>query len=102
VREVVAAGTWVELHRVLLEPGCRAPQVPDDTQGVPLELRVRGTLVDATAVGARAAVRTPAGRIVEGTLEGPAPGHLHTFGPPEPTLLTVGAELRELLRDATP
>ena len=41
----VPSGSWVELHRVVLPPGERAPQVPAETQRVPLELRVKGFLV---------------------------------------------------------
>jgi 2-amino-4-ketopentanoate thiolase alpha subunit len=96
--ERVHAGTLVELRRVLLTPGERAAHVPDDTQRVPLELRVHGLLLAEADVGDEASVRTAAGRLLSGTLEGAASGPLHTFGPPEPTLLNVGAELRALLR----
>jgi 2-amino-4-ketopentanoate thiolase alpha subunit len=96
--ELVPAGTWVELHRVVLAPGERAPQVPDDTQRVPLELRVKGRLLAAAAIGDEAEIETPSGRRVTGRLESVAPAHTHTFGPPEPALLDVGAELRTLLR----
>jgi hypothetical protein len=97
--ERVPAGTWVELHRVVLPPGHRAASVPADTQDVPLELRVKGVLVADAAVGEEAEVFTPAGRVLAGTLETVAPAYLHTFGPPEPALLAVGPELRALLHD---
>jgi len=32
----IAAGTWVELERVILEPGERAPGIPADTASVPV------------------------------------------------------------------
>lgn len=92
-------GQWVELHRVVLPPGGRAPSVPDDTRDLPLELRVRGWLVGDADLGDEATVRTPAGRLVSGTLESIAPAHLHTFGPPEPALLDVGRELRAFLQE---
>jgi hypothetical protein len=95
----VPAGTWVELHRILLAPGERAPQVPPETQAVPLELAVRGWLVTGAAVGEEAEIATPAGRRVRGTLRAVLPGHAHGFGPPEPALLEVGRELRALLRE---
>lgn len=99
MRERVAAGSWVELHRVVLAAGTRAPQVPEETQRVPLELAVKGFLVREAALGEEAEVVTPAGRRLAGTLRAVAPGHAHTFGPPVPALQTVGRELRALLRE---
>ncbi len=99
MHEPVPAGTWVELHRVVLEPGGRAPQVPPETRQVPLELRVRGWLTAAAVPGEEAEIRTPAGRLVRGQLDVVAPANLHTFGPPVPELAVVGDELRRLLRD---
>jgi hypothetical protein len=43
--EMVAKGTWAEIHRVLLAPGERAPNIPEDTKRVSLELRVKGFLL---------------------------------------------------------
>ena len=31
-------GDWVRIHSVVLSPDQRAPQVPEDTAGVPLEM----------------------------------------------------------------
>jgi hypothetical protein len=98
VAERVAAGTWVELRRVLLEPGQRAPQVPPETQAVPLELAVKGWLVAAAALGEQAEIETPAGRRLRGRLAAALPATRHGFGPPEPALQDVGRELRALLR----
>ena len=94
----VARGTWVELHRVVLPPGERAPQVPEATQRVPLELRVKGFLTADAAPGEEAEVVTAAGRRLRGTLDGVLPSYDHSFGPPLPELLAVGAELRAILR----
>lgn len=96
--ERVAAGTWVELHAVVLPAGGRAPQVPPETQAVPLELAVKGRLVAEAAIDERAEVATPAGRRVRGILRAVLPAYTHGFGPPEPALLEVGRELRALLR----
>jgi hypothetical protein len=96
--ERVAAGTWVELHRVVLEPGERAPRLPEDTQRVPLEMKVKGFLARVAEVGEPAEVVTAAGRRLRGTLARVSPPYTHGFGPPVPELLTVGEELRALLR----
>jgi hypothetical protein len=98
--DLVRAGTWVELHRVVLPPGERAPQVPAETQRVPLELLARGWLDAPAALGDEATVTTAAGRHVHGTLVAVEPGYEHTFGPPVPALLAVGRELRALLEGA--
>jgi hypothetical protein len=95
--ERIAKGTWVELERVILAPGERAPQVPDETQRVPLEMRVKGVLVADTALGEPAEVLTPAGRRLGGTLREAAPAYTHGFGPPVPELRAVGEELRARL-----
>jgi hypothetical protein len=89
-----SAGQWAEVRLVLLPPGERAPSLPEDTAALPLEARVRGFLAAEARIGERAAVRTAAGRLVEGTLAAiePAPGH--SFGRPVPELLRAGAELR--------
>ncbi len=91
-------GTWVRIHRVVLAPGERAPQVPEDTRAVPLEMRVKGFLLHAARAGEEVAVRTLAGREVRGTLAEAWPAYPHGFGRPVPELLTVGEELRSILR----
>jgi len=98
VAERVITGTWVELSGVVLNAGERAPQVPDETQRVPLEMRVKGTLTRNAIVGEEAEVVTAAGRTLRGTLERVEPPYTHSFGPPVPELLAVGRELRAWLR----
>lgn len=95
--ERIAAGTWVEIHRVVLRPGERAPSVPADTREVPLEMRVKGFLAEAAAAGEEAEIVTPAGRRLRGTLTEANPAYTHGFGPPIPELSTIGREVRNLL-----
>jgi hypothetical protein len=98
--ERAPAHTWVEIHRIVLEPGERAPQVPEDTQQVPLEMRVKGFLVHDATVGEEAEIRTPAGRILTGTLMAIKPAYTHTYGAPIPALWPIGGEVREILSTA--
>ena len=58
------------------------PRAAEDTAATPLDARVKGFLEAQRAVGEPAAVRTLAGRRIEGTLVrlDPAPGH--SFGEP--------------------
>jgi hypothetical protein len=97
--EPVDKGTWVEIHRVVLRPGERAPQVPEDTQRVALEMRVKGFLVESAALGQEAGIVTPAGRRLSGVLSEVNPPYSHGFGPPIPELSAIGAEVRAVLRD---
>jgi 2-amino-4-ketopentanoate thiolase alpha subunit len=95
--ERIDKGTWVELHRVVLDAGDRAPRVPEETRRVPLEMRVKGVLVADAALGEEAEIVTPAGRRLRGALREVNPAYTHGFGPPVPELRAVGGELRALL-----
>ena len=97
--EPIAAKTWVEIHRIVLRPGERAPQLPTDTKTVPLEMRVKGFLVETAAVGEAAEIITPAGRRLRGTITEVNPAYTHGFGSPIPELSTIGQEVRALLRE---
>lgn len=96
--ERARAGDWVGIHAVVLAAGERAPNVPADTGEVPLELRVNGLLIDASAaVGDEVGIRTLAGRTLRGHLEFRRPAYEHGFGAPLVELLDAGAEARALL-----
>ncbi|MEA3274940.1 MAG: 2-amino-4-oxopentanoate thiolase subunit OrtA [Pseudomonadota bacterium] len=97
--DLIAKGTWVDIHRVVLSPGERAPQVPEDTRQVPLEMRVKGVLAEDGALGDEVEVVTPIGRRLRGTLVASNPAYTHGFGPPIPELIPIGAEVRAILRE---
>jgi hypothetical protein len=96
--EQIPKGTWVEIHAVVLQPGERAPQVPKDTQGVPLEMLAKGFLRAPAAPGEEAEIVTSVGRRLRGTLTAANPPYAHSFGPPIPELSAVGGEVRDILR----
>lgn len=94
--EQAKKGDWIEIHQTVLPVGERAPQIPEETQKVPLELWVKGFLEDEkAAVGDTAKVRTLAGRLLEGKVTAIMPAHQITYGQPQPELLTIGHELRQ-------
>lgn len=95
--DLVAPGTWVEIHHTVLAVGERAPQVPEDTARVPLELRVRGTLVAPARPGDEVTVTTAAGRQLRGVLCAVNPPYNHGFGAPLAELLDIRVEVRERL-----
>ena len=95
--ETVKKGTWVEIRRIVLAPGERAAQVPQDTKLVPLEMRAKGFLDKTAHLGEEAEIMTPAGRRLRGILMEINPAYAHSFGPPIAELSTIGGEVRLLL-----
>jgi len=98
--ELIHAGTWVEIHSIVLPAGQRAQQIPEDTKRVPLEMRAKGFLIADAASGGPAEIITVTGRRLCGTLVEANPSYAHGFGPPIPELLTIGGEVRAILRAA--
>ena len=96
---LVKSGEWVEIHKVVLAAGQRAPQVPEDTQAVPLEMRVKGFALEGGAMGDCIKIRTLNGRTMEGTLIAKNPSYNHGYGSPIPELLPIGLELKALLEE---
>ena len=90
-------GDWVQIKSLVLPSGQRAPGVPQDTAGIPLEMRVKGYLQETTEVGQDATVTTVTGRRVQGILENIKPRYTHGFGDVVPELLPIGGELRALM-----
>lgn len=98
--ERIAKGTWVEVERVVLPAGERAPRVPEETQRVALEMRVKGVLTHDAALGEEVELVTAAGRRIRGALRRAQPPYDHGFGAPIAELQSVGEELRALLRSS--
>ena len=96
---MISRGTWVEIHKIILGPGARAPQAPEDTQKVPLELKARGFLLGDARLDEQVEIRTLSGRVLSGTLSATNPGYAHSFGEPIPELVPVGLELKKLLAE---
>ncbi len=91
-------GDWVRIHNVVLEVGQRATNIPEDTQNVPLEMWVKGFLLEESAnIGDNVKVETYIGRTVEGKLLEVNPYYKHDFGKCVPELLYIGRQARELL-----
>jgi hypothetical protein len=92
-------GDWVQIHQIVLKAGERAPQVPEDTAGVPLEMKVKGVLVDEKAKhGDLVTIETAIGRRLQGKLIAVNPAYVVGYGPPPGELRPVGSELRRFLK----
>lgn len=93
-------GDWVRIHNIVLTPEQRAPQVPEDTKKVPLEMWDKGFLLnDKASVGENVEVETYIGRKISGKLIEIAPYYEHDFGKCVPELLYIGRQLRDILED---
>jgi hypothetical protein len=91
-------GQWVNIHRCIFTSEQRAPQVPEDTKKVPLEMWVKGFLLDDEAeIGESVKIKTITGREESGDLFEINPTYRHSFGEFVPELLQVGIQLREIL-----
>jgi hypothetical protein len=90
-------GQWVLVHNIVLKPEERAPQVPDDTKKVPLEMWVKGFLLNNANIGEQVEIETITGRKLSGKLIEIEPSHEHSFGKFVPELLQIGLQLKEIL-----
>ena len=93
-------GDWVRIYSHLLEPGQRAPKVPDDTAKVPFEMWEKGFLLDESAeIGREVRIETMIGREIAGTLIEVNPSYNHSFGTCVPEILTIDRSLREIMKE---
>jgi 2-amino-4-ketopentanoate thiolase alpha subunit len=90
-------GDWVQIHQIVLKPEERAPQVPDDTKLVPMELWVKGYALTDAIVGEQIEIETTTGRKLKGELTAVNPRYTHSFGEFVPELLRVDRQVKEIL-----
>jgi len=94
---MIKQGEWVRIHKVILQPSERAPQVPDDTKKVPLEMWTKGHLDADAEIGDEVSVTTATGRKETGTLLEVNPSYQHSFGIFIPELLAIDKQVRGIL-----
>lgn len=90
-------GDWVQIRQIVLKPEERAPQVPEDTKKVPLELWVKGIILHDAKIGSTVEIETVTGRRVKGELTAINPRYVHDFGDFVPELLRIDMQLKEIL-----
>lgn len=93
----VKKGTWVKIHDIVLQPLERAPQLPEDTKKVPLEMWIKGFLLEDANIGEVVEIQTITGRNEKGRLVEANPHHDHDFGKFVPEILQIGLQLRDIL-----
>lgn len=94
---MVKKGQWVIIHRNILSPAERAPQVPEDTKLVPLEMWVKGYLNHDAEIGQEVEITTRTKRVETGKLLEANPYYKHDFGKFVPELLQITEQAREIL-----
>lgn len=93
-------GDWVRIHKVILTSEERAPQVPDDTKDVPLEMWDKGFLLDEyAAVGDEVEVETIIGRRLRGKMIEINPQYDHGWGDCVPEILHIGRQVKAILQE---
>jgi len=96
----IKKGDWVQIYSVVLLPDQRASNLPEETQKVPLEMWVTGTLREEEAsIGDDVTIRTVTGRMVQGRLEALHPSYRHSFGSFVPELQAIRQELFGLMKE---
>lgn len=94
---MIKKGEWVRIHKHILTPEERAPQVPEDTRKVPLEMWLKGYLQHDAELGDQVKILTVTEREEEGTLIEHNPYYTHDFGKCVPELLQISKQVREIL-----
>lgn len=94
---MIKKGEWVRIHKNILEPSERAPQVPDDTKLCPLEMWVKGYLLADANMGDEVEIETVTGRKETGTLIEVNPYYDHDFGKFVPELLAIDKQVRDIV-----
>ncbi len=94
---MIKQDSWVLIHRNILSPEERAPQIPEDTKKVPLEMWIKGYLTADAELGQEVSVITRTGRRESGTLVEAQPYYKHDYGEFVPELLTISEQVREIL-----
>ena len=92
-------GDLVQVHKIILKPGERSPNLPEDTRSVPYEGWIKGFLINEEAsLGDEVKVKTFIGRERSGILYAVNPVYDHHFGEPQKEILTIGDEAKQELK----
>jgi len=94
-------GDWVRIHTIVLTADERAPQVPDDTKKVPLEMWDKGFLLgEYASIGDEVEVETIIGRKLSGKMIEINPQFDHSWGNCVPEILHIGRQVKAILEEA--
>lgn len=89
--------TFVEIYRMILPPEERSTQLPNDTQRVPFDMRIRGRLLKNAHIGEFVEIITATGRKEKGIMIAEYPHFSHNFG----RYLPIFSSIRDVILKET-
>lgn len=94
---MITKGTWVRVHKILVNPEDRSPNLPEDTKKVPVELWTKGYLQKDSEIGEEVQIKTITNRIEKGELIEANPSYSHNYGSHIPEIMEIGIQLKKIL-----
>ena len=95
---MIKKGSWVQIHKVILSPEERTASIPDETKKVPLELWVKGFLMEDAKINDTVTIQTLTDRLESGTLIAVNPAYHHDYGDFIPELLEIDKMVKTALK----
>lgn len=95
---MVKKDTWVRIKRIILQPDERSENLPEITKSFPLEMWVKGYLVDDANLGDWVKIKTITGRDEEGYLVEVEPTFKHNYGDFVKEILEIDQILQQARR----
>ncbi len=77
---MIEKNTFVQIYKSVLSRSERATNLPVDTKQVPLEMRIKGKLLNPAQIGDTVEIMTATKRIESGILIAVEPSYTHHFG----------------------
>lgn len=97
---LIKKGSWVQIHKIVLKPEERTAQIPEDTKKVPLEMWVKGFLIDDANMFDQVKITTLTERTEEGTLVAFEPSYHHDYGDFVVELLQIDKMVKNALSES--
>ncbi|MBU1144785.1 MAG: 2-amino-4-ketopentanoate thiolase [Firmicutes bacterium] len=94
---MIPSNTWVQIHKIILPSSQRLKTLPSETCTVPLELWVKGFLLQDAELFDVVKIRTITNRIETGTLLKANPSYMHNYGEFVPEILQIDRIIKNAL-----
>lgn len=100
MKQTAQKNDWVRIEQIILTPDQRLASLPETTRKLPLKCWINGFLVNETAtIGDEVTICTNTDRMIDGKLFEVWPNHEHSFGRQQQTLIHVGREMKEMMKE---
>lgn len=94
---MIEKGNYVEIKQVVLNPGERSSNIPEDTKTTSLILWAKGFLLEDSEIGKVSKIVTMTQRTLEGVVTEVNPRYMHDFGELIPEVLKIGIQAKSIL-----